>query len=52
MYFLNVDNKITHSVDYNYWLISLNTVSLNQKVRIDILKIPEVFKQTNYEVSL
>ena len=34
IYILNDDNYIIPSVDYTYWLKSLNTSSLNQPIMI------------------
>ena len=34
IYILNDDNYITPSVDYTYWLKSLNTASFNQPIII------------------
>ena len=46
MYIPNDDNKITLSVDYNYWLKRLNT-QLNELTKQNSVKVPKVVKPTN-----
>ena len=44
-------HKITHSVDYNYWLKRLDT-QLNKPTNQNLIRVPKVVKPTNKKTLL
>ena len=51
MYFYNDDAQITPSIDYNFWLIRLDT-QLNETTNQNSIKVPKVVKPLNKKTLL
>ena len=51
MYIINDDTLNSSSLDYNYWLKSLDTKLNNQPIKF-LINVPKVFNPTNNKVLL